>query len=491
MAVIYSTDDIYTLYGIDHFVRKYKFCLKFDLYIEDIDGDEKNNNVFWRKEPDEIVKLDNNRLIVESSIFREIGLILSGYLEKQLMEKKTREKLSRIPLVDFYEKKLFEAIVAACHKRGVPVVSQAFWPHGKKFAVCLTHDVDEIRKTYQYLTRSLRCIKTRNFNCLKNQFITLLQKIRGREPYWTFEDIMSMEQKLGVRSTFFFLNEDAKVNVFDPHTWRHYGRKFNIKDPKLVELIRTLHSGGWEVGLHGSFYSYKDLRKLKKEKGILEEVLGNRIRGIRQHNLNIIIPETWRYHEKIGLEYDTTLGFNDCVGFRWCTCFPFHPLDAKSKKTMKLLELPLVIEDIALFSYSDPWEKFIEIVSEVERYGGVLTLLWHHSVFNCVEFPGWAEMYKKIIEYCKNKGAWITSAYEIVRWWKMREGSKLEVKYRNNRLLVTPLPKTHRHFINVQVPDGRKVKVISSNAEAKASGNLITISTNNLEKSEAVTIEIL
>jgi len=481
--------DLYSQYGFQHFIGKYQILLP-------------NIAVFKKPElNDHISKMENNenyqnKLLKLEDIFRTIGLILSGSFEKSensnLLEKeKTRLGIPNTPAVDYLEKQIFNSILNTCKKLKSPLVLKSFWPYGKKFAVCLTHDVDEVRKTYQYITRSLRCIKNRDLNCLKNQFMTLLQKIKGKEPYWTFEDIISMERKLGVRSTFFFLNENAKVNIFDPSTWRHYGRKFNIKDPKVVNLIRSLHSGGWEVGLHGSFYSYKDAEKLKREKEILEEVLGDKIHGTRQHNLNLSIPETWKYHEEIGLEYDTTLGFNDRIGFRWGTSFPFCPLDKEGRRVMKLLEIPLIIEDIALFSYNDPWREFIKIVNEVERCGGVLTLLWHHSVFNCVEFPGWAEMYKKIVEYCKNRGAWIANGYDIARWWKMREESRLDVEYRDDRLIIIPANKTHDYFIDIYTPNGRKAKV-SSNAEViRANKDLLTISIRNLQENEKVIIEFL
>ena len=293
------------------------------------------------------------------------------------------------------------------------------WPKGKKFAVCLTHDVDELRKTYQYVTRSIRYLKNKDVRSLRNEFLSFLQKMRGKEPYWTFDEIMNLERRLNVRSTFFFLNETGKVKILDRSTWRHLGRKYDITDKKVVELIRTLNDEGWEIGLHGSFYSYNNIKLLRKEKEKLEKVLGENVRGVRQHNLNLEIPTTWKIHEKLGFEYDTSLGYNDRVDFGGGTCFPFHPSDGS--KRLNLLEIPLAIEDIALFRYKDPWSVCVKMVEEVERKGGVLTLLWHHSVFNELEFPGWAEMYEKIIKLCKERNAWIATAGEIARWWKKQE----------------------------------------------------------------------
>ena len=42
----------------------------------------------------------------------------------------------------------------------------------------------------------------------------------------------------------------------------------------MQELFQDLHSRGWEVGLHGSFYSYVDPEKLRSEKEALEHALG-------------------------------------------------------------------------------------------------------------------------------------------------------------------------------------------------------------------------
>ncbi|HDS45783.1 MAG TPA: hypothetical protein ENN68_06800 [Methanomicrobia archaeon] len=380
------------------------------------------------------VNYSENGIELDFNIFREIGFVLSGKFEAALLKIDTQKQriFSTVPIVDIYEKELFDLIRHACAQSGVPLVHKAFWPEGKKFAVCLTHDVDEIRKTYQYFTRFLKHLKRGELRRGWYQLSTFFtDKLTGRNPYWTFEEIMRIENALNVKSTFFFLNETANVNLLKPATWIHYARRYDFRDPKIAELIKDLAANGWEIGLHGSYDSYRDKEKLQKEKDYLEETLGSTVHGIRQHHLNLMIPETWKYHESIGLEYDTSLGFKggEAIGFKWGTSFPFHPTD--DNEELSLLEIPLAIMDISLTTNSGvtAWESCVKVVTEVKNYGGVLTLLWHHTVFNTDEYPQCAEVYEKLIRVCKEKGAWIATAGELARWWKLREESTLECEY--------------------------------------------------------------
>ena len=409
------------IYGMNHFAMKYGIN-PGTLSLDIVENEIQDNIVTWMDTPygnvplfeelkgSSYIEKNDKHVRINFDVFNEVGHILSGHLEKLNPEEKIR--ISRIPLVDIYEKILFEALYRE---------TKPFWPDGKKFAVCLTHDVDEIRKTYQYFTRSLIHLKRGEFSkALKHIRSFFTDKISGNNPYWTFERIMNIEEELGVRSTFFFLQEDGKVELSKPETWRHYGRRYRFNDLEIIKIIHKLSSGGWEVGLHGSYYSYLDPEKLEREKKDLESVFNKSISGIRQHNLNLKIPETWQYQEKTGLEYDTTLGSNHYLGFRYGTSFPFNPFNSITKKPLSILEIPLVIEDIALFRKNNAWENCVSIINTVENLGGVLTLLWHHSVFNEKEYPGWSEMYQRIISLCKEKNAWITTGNEINKWWKSR-----------------------------------------------------------------------
>lgn len=427
-------EDLYRLYGMEHFCSKYGLTTPEGLedfekeYSVELAENEINDTVVtWVKtEFGRIpffeeslgaypIEKKGKNVKVNFDIFGVVGHILFGHLEG--LSQIEKEEFVGVPFVDIYERLLFDALSETNNK----FVMKPFWPDGKKFTVCLTHDVDEVRKTYQYATRSLRNFKRGEFSKAKKQIKSFVSDKRlGNNPYWTFNRLMEIEENLGVRSTFYFLQEDSEVKLSKPETWRHHGRRYRFDDVEVTKTINKLNSGGWEIGLHGSFHSYNNPKKLQMEKDELERVLGAEVCGIRQHNLNLKIPETWRHHEEIGLEYDTTLGFNDYVGFRYGTSFPFHPLDSSTKKTLSILEIPLVIEDIALFRYDNPWKECVDIINSIESLGGVLTLLWHHSVFNEREYPGWTEMYQKIIGFCKERNAWITTANELNKWWRSR-----------------------------------------------------------------------
>ncbi|AKB62441.1 polysaccharide deacetylase family protein [Methanosarcina mazei] len=291
------------------------------------------------------------------------------------------------------------------------------WPNGKKFAVCLTHDVDKVKKTHQYLTRSVRFLKKRQ---IKKSFDEMMRFIRTvsknikDNPYWTFEQIMELEKSLDVKSTFFFLNETGKIKILKPHTWKLYSGRYNIDTPEIMDIIKKLDLQGWEIGLHGSYNSYRDMELLKKEKDKLESIISKKIIGIRQHYLNLNIPITWEFQEAIGLRYDSSFGSSKDIGYRDDINMPYYPLNST------FLEIPMNIMDAALFkeniSQEDAIDRCIKYIELAEKNNGLITLLWHTDRFNETEFPGQAGVYKEIIRECIEKDAWVTNACEIHEW---------------------------------------------------------------------------
>ena len=282
------------------------------------------------------------------------------------------------------------------------------WPNNKSFGVCLTHDVDRVRKTYQYITKGGKSNhrRIRRLSDFKN-------------PYWCFPIIMEIEEKFDVKSTFFFLQESKKINLLKPKKWALSVGKYRFNNRKVSEIIKTLHRNGWEIGLHGSYESSCREELLREEKEALEHVLGLEVTGIRQHYLNIKIPHTWRIQHKAGFLYDASFGFRDRIGFRDERYLPFSPLENM------FLEIPLNLMDGALFSNTSDedliWKECICLIETAERKKGLLTVLWHQRVFNEEEFPGWSNVYVRIIKECIERNAYFGTCKEIRDLWVINE----------------------------------------------------------------------
>ncbi|PKP60279.1 MAG: hypothetical protein CVT89_00165 [Candidatus Altiarchaeales archaeon HGW-Altiarchaeales-2] len=290
------------------------------------------------------------------------------------------------------------------------------YPENKKFAVCLTHDVDDIYPPLHHtLLSSLYCIKNLNFKQLKKQ---LFWKNSGKEysPYRNFKEIIDLEEKYSAKSSFYFMATNKDIRRF----------RYHIED--LENDLGFIWDNDCEIGLHGGYYAYNNLGEIKKEKERIEKVLGKSVIGYRNHYLMFKIPDTWELLEKCGFKYDTTMGYNYGVGFRNGTCHPFKPFNLNSNKEIDILEIPMIIMDSALFNVSisieQTWETVKNIINTVEKCNGVLTLSWHSEVFNWPFRENWKILYEKILKYCYEKNAWMTSGEEIYRWWNKNEESK-------------------------------------------------------------------
>ena len=436
---------------------------------------------------------NNGNYSIGIDIFRETGYLISGHLDtmRDSIDQSLKNEIATLPAVDFLEDMLLAIIRLACNARNLPLVQKSYWPDGKSFAVCLTHDVDELTKTYQWLSRPLRFFIHGDFTRFNGQVRSLMQKLKGHEPYYTYDDIINIEKSLGVKSTYFILKETGNVSLRLKKTWYLYGRNRSFQSPEMVALIHRLLANGDEIGVHGSYFSYKDPELFNRETRELEQVTGERLTGNRQHNLNMDIPRTWEYHVRAGLTYDTSLGFKDTIGFRWGTAFPFHPNNGK--ETLPLLEIPLTIMDVCLDSCQEKERECLHLADVVESCHGVLTLLWHPPIFNRLEYPGLRDIYIRINQYCLEKGAWIGRAKDISEWSDDRIRNTIISDYNpsTKTIIIIPKPITSNHYLTIYLPDNATCEIRSENAQiVKNDGNCVHIKTHNLEKDERIVVGI-
>lgn len=277
---------------------------------------------------------------------------------------------------------------------------------GKKFALCLSHDIDVV---YPYtsisgmLYRGALALKNRKFKkTLKIPFCN----IKKWNPWWNFDEIMALEEKYDAKSSFYLLALNKDNSDFS----------YDLED--LKNEIGFIRDQGWEVGLHGSHEASNNLEKIRKEKHNLEKNLGERVVGYRNHFMRFKIPDTWELLSEVGFEYDTTFGYADCVGFRNGMCHPFKPFNLNRNREIDIWEIPLAIMDCTLFDYmrlnsESAWSIIKKLIDSVEKYNGVLTILWHNTYM----IGDMLRFYENILKYCYNKGAWMSSGRDIWREW--------------------------------------------------------------------------
>jgi hypothetical protein len=299
------------------------------------------------------------------------------------------------------------------------LIQQGFhaeYPNNKKFAVVLTHDVDDIYISPQHILRALVLSPAHKdlWGFAKFYKTKLAEK---HSPYINFKNIIQLEQKYEATSSFYFLASEKDV----------FGEKYQLED--IQDEISFILEQDCEVGLHTGYHAFNKLNLIQLEKKQLEQVTGQKIVGVRNHLLQFTIPTSWELLAQAGFEYDTSFAYHDMIGFRNGMCHPFQPFNLHQKKHVDILEIPLVVSDGTLFFYmnkgaKEAWSYIKNIIDSVEKLEGVLTILWHNWTFSLpVSYAGlygkeWTLLYEKILRYCVGKNAWITNGKSICEYWK-------------------------------------------------------------------------
>jgi peptidoglycan/xylan/chitin deacetylase (PgdA/CDA1 family) len=328
------------------------------------------------------------------------------YTRKEEYENGLRDKYDRFQHYMSAERTIFEPRVSAhLHANGF----RPEYPEDRKFAVCMSHDIDfppeRPDRPEEKLIKVINSIAAKDPKGVLNQ---VLQMPLRRKRCWNFDDIVALEERYDARSTFFFLAQDGTE---EDHAYP--------LDEEVAREIKHLCSNGWEVGLHGGPQAYLDIEQLRHEKGMLELVLGKEVSGYRGHYLKIRVPHTWRILEQAGFKYDTTLSYADCAGFRNGMCHPFPPFDLEGNCELGIIEVPLIIMDVCLLDVmrldnEKAWDLAKYLLDEVRRYNGAISILWHNSNM----FGDKLKFYERMLNYCSENKAWLTTTENVVEHWK-------------------------------------------------------------------------
>lgn len=320
-----------------------------------------------------------------------------------------REGFLSYPIVNRY----LDLFMGLVNSLGVRPERRQRW-RGRKFAVCLTHDVDRIRK---YMRRRVvegvvqEAFRGR-FGAAVHLVLDSLAVARGirQDPHWTFDFIMNLEERLGMRSSFFVRTD------YDTSAEQVY----SILEAGPSQLVKYIASRGHEIGLHGGIQSCSDTLRMMEERRRLSRLTGQASLGVRQHRLLWQNPATWRAMVDAGFLYDSTLAFPDGNGFRCGVCLPYRVFDLQRGCMLPLWEIPLTATDANLMAGRKEGEegRALEdvkaLISTVRDSGGVFVLLWHNT---SLETASWRRTYAEVVEHIASRDAYAGPCSNVLRCW--------------------------------------------------------------------------
>jgi hypothetical protein len=343
-------------------------------------------------------------------IFGSVFFFLSRYEEVVVRERDEHDRFPDSAALAFREGFLERPIVDE-YVAILRSMLKALWPTlpspEPKPRMFLTHDVD--RPFLFYGAKFGRLLRRMGGDAVTRRSLRSIPKTIGHwrsvrthgyvaDPFYTFEWIMDVSDKHGVRSAFNFIVDRTNY---------HMDGEYSLDEPEIRALIRRIGQRGHEIGLHPSYNSYRDGKQTalefeKLKRVCHEENVDQSAWGGRQHYLRWAGPETFQNWEDAGLSYDSTLGFSKAAGFRCGTSHEYSVFNLLTRTGLRLKERPMIVMDAAILSENDNVATAHQQLQNIEilckrcsQFGGTMTLLVHN---NSLYLDSWIDIYEAVLE---------------------------------------------------------------------------------------------
>ena len=224
---------------------------------------------------------------------------------------------------------------------------------------------------------------------IKERFKIILNQ--AKDPFDCYDFLINCHKENNVPAIYFFLLGD-----YGPNDKNH-----SASDLRFQSLIK--HLGDYSnVGIHPSYGSNADIRKLKVEISRLSNITHRIIYKSRQHFSMLKFPKTYQDLLQAGIFADYSMGYTNQNGFRASYCYPFqwYSLDIESISALTIHSF--CISENTLISHAplknkDYKELTLPILEAVKAYNGEFISIFHNDNFN----EGIKKFYKELIELAK------------------------------------------------------------------------------------------
>ena len=276
--------------------------------------------------------------------------------------------------------------------------------------IIMTHDVDAVQKTLAirikqgvfHLFNVARLASRGQWSDAGSRFNHAIRFLFGNDEWWCYTDIQNIEKRAGLRSIFHFAADPRRKNLtrwlLDPG--------YDVRQARIQTLIAGLVQDGWRIGLHQSFDAWNDCDLMSAQRSLLQTVSPQAIHACRQHWLKFSWKKTWTAQCASGLNLDTTLMFNDRMGFRGAAALSWSPWDPVAGQRHGLHAMPTVLMDSHVYDYLPMTEEqrlsaFRFWLDEIRAVGGCAAVLWHPQTIS--NDYGWRQGFIDLVNLMKDE----------------------------------------------------------------------------------------
>ncbi|MGY2132770.1 DUF7033 domain-containing protein [Hymenobacter sp. HD11105] len=373
--------------------------------------------VFFDTQPEKplLELLPSGRALIHADLISAAFYLLSGWQEYFSEERDQHGRFPyaasvqrqygfvTVPLVNYY----FDILRAAVeHITGAKLGARRWGANRGRFAAFITHDIDNLHGAWKAPAKAA----LRGGNLIRFAHL-LVRRLQDRDAWNNLEEVQAETQRWGAKSTFFFLPEHRKAANNTPNA--------DYRVTSIIPRIRALEATGSEIQLHASIGTSTNINRLQQEAahGISTPTT---VPGIRFHYLQWEPRITPGLVDNLAFEYDSTLGFAEHFGFRNSYCLPFYPFDFRKGKAFDFLEIPLNVMDVTLHHPKYLQLEAAEILpaltpmfQEIERFGGVCTMLWHNENFAPQNQTNGPRQFQELLHYLRGRDAAFVNGADV------------------------------------------------------------------------------
>lgn len=259
-----------------------------------------------------------------------------------------------------------------------------------------TYDIDE---AYSYKHKQWwRTAGGMTRSVFKGQWPSLSERLRvliknAKDPFDSFEWMDQLNQQFDLKPIYFFLVAD-KTGKYDKNIF---------PSKKAMQELIQRHSDHYPIGIHPSWQSGDDAKKLRNEILTLGHLTGRQILSSRQHFIRFTLPITYRRLIDLGIESDFSMGYGGINGFRASTASPFYWYDLEKEQPTKLMLFPFCYMEANSFfeqklSPQQAFEELMHYYNITKSVNGTFITIWHNTFLGTSNlFRGWKEIYRRFV----------------------------------------------------------------------------------------------